>query len=70
MSSEKTPTLSGTLPAFQSLQDCWEEHAHQHPDVARYVLEGMERLNKYHERAGKTRAYVITMGTLFKFRFA
>lgn len=64
MSGERTPTLSGTLPAFQSLQDCWEEHALQHPEVKRYVLEGMTRLNKYHERAGRTRAYVIAMGML------
>ncbi|KAF9519743.1 hypothetical protein BS47DRAFT_1481925 [Hydnum rufescens UP504] len=61
MSGEATPILSGTLPAFQSLQNRWEEHMAKNPDVTPFVLEGMEQLNQYHEKAGKTRAYVIAM---------
>jgi hypothetical protein len=62
MTGETTPILSGTIPAFQSLQDRWQDHARKHPDVSKYVVEGMTWLNKYHEKAGRTRAYVIAMG--------
>ncbi|KAF9503872.1 hypothetical protein BS47DRAFT_1309122 [Hydnum rufescens UP504] len=42
MSGEATLILSGTLPAFQSLQNQWEEHMAKNPDVTPFVLEGME----------------------------
>ncbi|KAF9504869.1 hypothetical protein BS47DRAFT_1307483 [Hydnum rufescens UP504] len=62
MTGEATPTLSSALPAFQCLQDRWEDHAGKHPDMAKHILGGMERLDKYHEKAGRTRAYVIALG--------
>jgi hypothetical protein len=76
MSGEANPVLGGVLPAFQSLQNKWEQYALANGDVASYVNVGMEWLNKYHERAGRTPAYVIAMGTphplpfrtTFKFR--
>ncbi|KAF9514104.1 hypothetical protein BS47DRAFT_1275282, partial [Hydnum rufescens UP504] len=64
MSGKATPILSGALPAFQSLQNQWQDHAIANKDILEYVFEGMEWLNKYHEKAGKTRAYVVTMGAL------
>jgi hypothetical protein len=56
MAGETTPILSGTLPAFQSLQDQWQEHVTSNPDMLSYILEGMTWLSKYHEKAGKTHA--------------
>ncbi|KAF9502991.1 hypothetical protein BS47DRAFT_1322897, partial [Hydnum rufescens UP504] len=61
MTGEATPTLSSALPAFQCLQDRWEDHAGKHPDMAKHILGGMERLDKYHEKAGRMRAYVIAL---------
>ncbi|KAF9504464.1 hypothetical protein BS47DRAFT_1401372 [Hydnum rufescens UP504] len=61
MVGETTPILSGTLPAFQSLQDQWQEHMISNLDMSPYVLKGMAWLNKYHEKVGKTHAYVIAM---------
>ncbi|KAF9509282.1 hypothetical protein BS47DRAFT_1413530 [Hydnum rufescens UP504] len=61
MSGKKTLILSGAVPAFQSLQDHWEEHAHKYPEVQRYIVGGMDQLNKYHNKAGKTCAYVMAM---------
>jgi hypothetical protein len=64
MSGETTPVLSGVLPAFQRLQNCWESHATKHRDVSPYIYEGMTWLNKYHEKAGRSPTYVIAMGML------
>ncbi|KAF9505581.1 hypothetical protein BS47DRAFT_1269356, partial [Hydnum rufescens UP504] len=61
MSGEATPILSGVLPAFQQLQNCWEDHAAKQHDISWYVYEGMEWLNKYHDKAGKSPTYVIAM---------
>jgi hypothetical protein len=67
MSGEATPLLSGMLPAFQSLQNKWEQYitSKSDQDLAPCVLEGMSWLNKYHEKAGRTPAYVIAMGTSY-----
>jgi hypothetical protein len=64
MLSEATPILSGALPAFWSLQNKWEKHAQENKEVTMYILEGMEWLNKYHEKASKTQAYVIAMALI------
>ncbi|KAF9505234.1 hypothetical protein BS47DRAFT_1435766, partial [Hydnum rufescens UP504] len=61
MSGKATPVLSGVLPVFQRLQNCWESHAAMHRDISCYVYEGMEWLNKYHEKAGRSPTYVIAM---------
>ncbi|KAF9516155.1 hypothetical protein BS47DRAFT_1292893, partial [Hydnum rufescens UP504] len=63
MLGEATPILSGVLPTFQQLQNCWEDHAAKQHDISQYVYEGMEWLNKYHDKVGKSPTYVISMGT-------
>jgi hypothetical protein len=62
MLGKATPILSGTLLAFQSLENWWEEHMAGNPDVTPFVLDSMDQLNQYHEKASKTYAYVIEMG--------
>jgi hypothetical protein len=63
MSGEATPTLTGVLPAFQGLQNHEEGLlATVTPTKKCYILEGMEWLNKYHKKAGRTLAYTMAMG--------
>ncbi|KAF9505948.1 hypothetical protein BS47DRAFT_1305944 [Hydnum rufescens UP504] len=63
MSGKVTPTLTGVLPAFQGLQNCWEGLlATVTPTKKHYIIEGMEWLNKYHKKAGRTLAYTMAMG--------
>ena len=68
MSSEATPTLTGVLPVFQGLQNHWQELlTTTMPTMKRYILQGMEWLNKYHKKAGKTLVYAMAMGVLFHY---
>ncbi|KAF9503452.1 hypothetical protein BS47DRAFT_1369524 [Hydnum rufescens UP504] len=62
MSGEATPSLTGVLPMFQGLQNQWEVLLSTiAPMQKRYILAAMEWLNKYHEKARKTPAYVMAM---------
>ncbi|KAF9506831.1 hypothetical protein BS47DRAFT_1321642, partial [Hydnum rufescens UP504] len=62
MSGEATPSLTGVLPTFQGLQNRWEVLLSTiAPTQKHYILAAMEWLNKYHEKARKTPAYVMAM---------
>ncbi|KAF9504944.1 hypothetical protein BS47DRAFT_1368424 [Hydnum rufescens UP504] len=61
MSGKATPILSGALLAFQSLHNWWQDHEIVNKDILEYVFEGLEWLNKYHEKGSKTYAYMVTM---------
>jgi len=47
LSAEKTPTLWGTLPAFEALIFRLQEYQHTDIDVDDIITEGIEKLEEY-----------------------
>ena len=60
MSSEKTPILSGAIPAFEMLMTKWEQLA-ENPLLKPMVQEGLNLTYKYYNQMDHTRAYVVAM---------
>jgi hypothetical protein len=63
MSGERTPILSGAIPAFEMFMTKWEKINQEHPNLKRLVWPGLEWAYKYYGRMDRTRAYIIAMGT-------
>lgn len=61
MSSESTPVLSGTVPAFEVFMTAWETQVTKMPRLASYIKEGLELAKKYYRRLDDTKAYVVSM---------
>jgi len=60
MSSERTPILSGAIPAFEMFMTKWEKIANiEH--LKPLVEPGLEWATRYYRRMDDTRAYVISM---------
>ena len=70
MSSERTPILSGTIPAFELFMTAWEELGEKHPRLARWTKVGVEWAVKYYSKMDQTWAYVIAMCELNFYFFA
>jgi hypothetical protein len=62
MSSERTPILSGAIPAFEMFMTTWEKIIREHPRLKKYVEPGLEWAYRYYRRMDRPRAYVIAMG--------
>ena len=62
MSTERTPILSGAIPAFEVFKALWEQLSDKHPRLRRWTSLGVEWAVKYYEQMDKTRAYVVSMG--------
>ncbi|KAF8137053.1 ribonuclease H-like domain-containing protein [Boletus edulis] len=61
MSSESMPILGGAIPAFKLLMIQWDALCIKAPHCAPFVKVGLDWAQKYYERMGQTRAYVIAM---------
>jgi len=61
MSAERTPILSGAIPAFELFMTAWEQLGEKHPRLARWTNIGIEWAKKYYSKMDKTNAYVIAM---------
>ena len=65
MSSERTPILSGTIPAFEMFMSKWEKIADSNTEMLRIlkplVKPGLEWASMYYSRMDGTQAYVISM---------
>jgi hypothetical protein len=60
MSSERTPVLSGAIPAFEMLMTKWEKIAES--DTLKPLVEpGLEWTTRYYRRMDGTKAYIISM---------
>jgi hypothetical protein len=62
MSAEKTPVLSGAIPAFEMFMTAWEQLGLRNPHLKRWTSVGVRWAVKYYQRMDKTRAYVVSMG--------
>ena len=45
MSSETTPVLSGTIPAFEMFMFKWKDLAERHPRLSQWIDIGMDKAN-------------------------
>jgi hypothetical protein len=69
MSGERTPMLSGTYPAFETLIEQWISLAKHVPHCGPLVQIGLAWADKYDNRLGATNAYAVAMresGIFFK----
>lgn len=61
MSKEKTPILSGSIPAFEMFMWEWEVLAEKHPRLKPWIDAGLEWAGEYYTRMDRTDAYIIAM---------
>jgi hypothetical protein len=61
MSQEKTPILSGSIPAFETFMWEWEVLAEKHPCLKPWIDVGLEWATEYYTRMDRTDAYIIAM---------
>lgn len=68
MSKERTPVLSGAIPAFEMFMTAWEQLGTAHPRLARWTDIGIDWATTYYKKMDDSPAYVIAMCELrFKF---
>ncbi|EDQ99992.1 uncharacterized protein LACBIDRAFT_334583 [Laccaria bicolor S238N-H82] len=61
MSKERTPVLSGTIPAFKMFMTAWEQLGTAHPRLARWTDIGIDWATTYYKKMDDSPAYVIAM---------
>ncbi|KAK7006945.1 HAT family dimerization domain-containing protein, partial [Favolaschia claudopus] len=61
LSSETTPTLGHALPAFEAMISQWEKQQASHPETARIVQKGIDKLEDYRQRVEDVPAYTLSM---------
>jgi hypothetical protein len=65
MSTENTPILAGTIPAFELFVSSWESMVAdpdlQAENVAQFIQPGLAIATKYYDKFGDTDAYIIAM---------
>ena len=61
MAQEKTPILSGAIPAFETFMWEWEVLADKHPRLKPWIDVGLEWATEYYTRMDRTDAYIIAM---------
>jgi hypothetical protein len=65
MSSETTPILSGTIPAFEIFMSQWEQLGQKYPRLSPWIDEGLLWAEKYYRRMDFSKAYAIAMCRCF-----
>ena len=61
MSREKTPVLSGSIPAFEVFMATWEKLAERNEHLKPWIDIGLEWATKYYKQMDHTNAYIISM---------
>jgi hypothetical protein len=61
MSGERTPILSGAIPAFEMFMSRWENLIQDHPRLKPLIKPGLDWAYMYYGRMDRTRAYIIAM---------
>lgn len=61
MSAEKTPILSGAIPAFETFMSSWEKLAREHRRLKPLIKPGLDWAYMYYGRMDRTKAYIIAM---------
>jgi hypothetical protein len=61
MSGEKTPILSGAIPAFETFMSSWEKLGKEHRRLKPLIKPGLDWACMYYGRMDRTKAYIIAM---------
>ncbi|KAJ6545617.1 hypothetical protein B0H19DRAFT_955687, partial [Mycena capillaripes] len=65
MSSENTPILAGTIPAFELFMSAWEtmkaDEDLAEENVASIITPGLNVAKSYYKKLGDSDAYIIAM---------
>lgn len=61
MAAEKTPILSGAVPAFELFMSRWEKLSMDHPHLKDLIKPGLDWAYMYYRRMDRTKAYIIAM---------
>jgi hypothetical protein len=61
MSAEKTPILSGAIPAFEMFMSSWEKLGREHHRLKALIKPGLDWASMYYGRMDRTRAYIVAM---------
>ena len=67
MAAEKTPILSGAIPAFEIFMSQWEKLSKEHPRLKDLIKPGLDWAYMYYNRMDRTKAYIIAMRKKFDF---
>ena len=65
LSSERTPTLSMTLPAYGLLTSKWTQLQSTIWELSRYIGLGLDKLRQYINEGRKTCIYALSMSKFF-----
>jgi hypothetical protein len=65
MSKEKTPVLSGSIPAFEMMIAAWTKLSTTQPRLKPFIDVALEWAEKYYAKTHRTKAYIIAMCKLF-----
>lgn len=61
LSSERTPTLSYTLPFYHSVVSKWKGLEHVHPLLAPYIEVGVKKVDEYVGKSNLSRTYLLSV---------
>ena len=61
LSSERTPTLSMALPAYELLERKWTQLQSTIWELSHYIGVGIDKLKQYVNEGRKTRIYAFSM---------
>ena len=61
MLKEKTPVLSGSIPAFETFMMEWELLSEKHKRLKPWIDVGLEWASEYYKRMDWTNAYIVAM---------
>jgi hypothetical protein len=61
LSAEKTPTLWGTLPAFEALTVKLQDHKMSNIDTFDIIDEGIQKLEEYQQETAAAPAYILSL---------
>jgi len=64
MSRDKTPVLSGSIPAFEMMIAAWTKLCVTHPRLKPFIDVALTWAEKYYAKT-HTKAYIIAMCELF-----
>ena len=61
MAAERTPVLSGAIPAFELFMLQWEKLSREHPRLKALIQPGLNWAYMYYGHMDHTKAYIIAM---------
>lgn len=61
LSSERTPTLSYSLPFYHAIVDEWEDLKEDYPLLAPFIEVGIRKIEEYIDKSKLSRTYLLAI---------